>query len=260
MMVHMGEVSGDVTDIIDIDRMPRGGPTASCLDRLLSTDRQEYLDRDDVDPALKRSVIRALELTGDWFGNHEKFAYLALQEIAEVPDPRVLELGAGHGGLSAKLLEMHPTAHVTVTDVEEVSVTAIAAGELGAPERATVALLDATAIDADDDAFDLAVFALSFHHLPPALAARAIAEGIRVAAKLLVIDLPRPPAPLHVLRLATMLPFAPLVPFVHDGVISSLRAYSPSALRALAGHVDGEVELRGGLLTPQVAVFSRRRG
>ncbi len=38
------------TEIVDIDRMPRGGPDASCLDRLLETDRLEYLDRDDIDP------------------------------------------------------------------------------------------------------------------------------------------------------------------------------------------------------------------
>lgn len=62
------------------------------------------------------------------------------------------------------------------------------------------------------------------------------AEGTRVATTLVIIDLPRPPTPLHLLRLATMLPWAPFVPFVHDGVISSLRCYSPSALRALAAH------------------------
>ncbi len=45
--------------------------------------------------------------------------------------------------------------------------------------------------------------------------------------------------------LATMLPFAPWLPFAHDGVISSLRTYSPSALR-------------GGLFSPRVAVVSRR--
>ena len=54
--------------------MPRGGPDASCLDRLLQTDRLEYLDRDstgDTDmEARKRSVIRALDWTGDVFGNH----------------------------------------------------------------------------------------------------------------------------------------------------------------------------------------------
>ena len=247
----------------DIDRMPRGGPDASCVDRLLQTDRPEYLDRDsDGDPAneaRKRSVIRALEWTGEFFGNTEKFARIVLDELADVPDPKILELGSGHGGLSRKLLEWHPTAELTVTDVEPASVAAIAAGELGEHRRATVREMDATAIDTTDGHYDLAVFAFSFHHLPPALASRVFAEGTRVATKLVIIDLPRPPSPLHLLRLAAMLPLAPVVPFVHDGVISSLRTYSPSALRALAAHADPaiEVELRGGLMSPQVVVASR---
>jgi hypothetical protein len=248
------------TQTADIDRMPRGGPDASCLDRLLQTDRPEYLDRGDVDDGVKRSVIRALEWTGELFGNTERFARIVLDEVADVPDPKILELGAGHGGLSRKLLEWHPTAELTVTDVEGQSVTAIQQSDLGDHSRAIVREMDATTIDAPDGYFDLAVFAFSFHHLPPALASRVFAEGTRVADKLVIIDLPRPPAPLHLIRLAAMLPLAPLVPFVHDGVISSLRCYSPSALRALAAHADPEieVELRGGLMNPQVAVASRR--
>lgn len=244
--------------------MPRGGPDASCLDRLLETDRPEYLDRDSAeDPELearKRSVIRALNWTGEVFGNHEKFAKIVLDEVADVADPHILELGAGHGALSRKLLEWHPSARLTVTDVEPASVDAIAAGDLGTHPRATVRRMDATAPDAADGEFDVAVFALSFHHLPPDAAARVIAEGTRVADKLVIIDLPRPPAPLHLLRLATMLPWAPVVPFVHDGLISSLRSYSPSALRALAAAAEPSVsiELRGGLLSPQVAVATRR--
>lgn len=244
--------------------MPRGGPKASCLDRLLETDRLEYLDRDssgdDDLEARKRSVIRALDWTGDVFGNHEKFAKLALDEVADVADPKILELGAGHGALSRRLLDWHPTARVTVTDVEPASVAAMAAGDLGSHPRAVVREMDATALDAADGEFALAVFALSFHHLPPDAAAQVIAEGTRAADKLLIIDLPRPPAPLHLVRLATMLPLAPVIPFVHDGVISSLRAYSPSALRALAAHADSsiDIELRGGLFSPQVAVARRR--
>lgn len=245
--------------LADIDRMPRGGPDASCLDRLLQTRRPEYLDRDDVGDRVKRSVIRALEWTGETFGNTERFAKLALDEVADVPDPKILELGAGHGGLSRKLLDWHPTAELTVTDVNPVSVAAMADGELGTQPRARVRHMDATQIDAADREFDLAVFALSFHHLPPSPAARVFAEGTRVADKLLIIDLPRPPSPLHILRLATMLPWAPLIPFVHDGVISSLRTYSPSALRALAAHADPaiEVTLRGGPMSPQVVVARR---
>ncbi len=248
----------------DIGRMPRGGPRASCLDRRLETSRPEYLDRDDVD-SLKRSVVRSLDRMGQVFGLHDRFAAIALDEIADVPDPRVLELGSGHGGLSRALLEMHPSAHVTVTDVEPGSVAAIAAGDLGSHPRATVREMDAAAIDAPDGFFDLAVFAMSFHHLPPVLAARVFAEGTRVADKLLIIDLARPPAPLHLVRLALTLPLSVAVPLCHDGFISSLRAYSPSALRALARHADPAIalQLRGGGLDlpfrprPQIVVASR---
>ena len=249
--------------LTDIDRMPRGGPDASCLDRLLETTRLEYLDRDSdgnaAAEARKRSVIRALEWTGEKFGNTERFAKLALDEVAEVPDPSILELGAGHGGLSRKLLDWHPSARLTVTDVDAESVRAMAHSDLGRHPRTTVRQMDATAIDAADGEFDLAVFVLSFHHLPPSKAARVFAEGTRVADKLLVIDLPRPPSALHLLRLATMLPLAPVVPFAHDGVISSLRTYSPSALRALAAYADAGItlQLRGGVMSPQVVVARR---
>ncbi|BBZ30702.1 methyltransferase type 11 [Mycolicibacterium madagascariense] len=226
-----------------IDRLPRGGPRASCLDRLLETDRQEYVDRD----------------YGRWFGDHQRFAYLVLDEIADVPDPHVLHLGAGRGELSSALLEMHPTAHVTVADGDAESVAAMAAGPLGSDPRVTVRTMDATDVDAADGTFDLAVLALALHRLPPALAARVIAEGTRVADRLVLIDLPRPPAPLHLLRLATMAPFVPFLPVVHDGLVSSLRTYSPSALRALAAYADPaiEIDVRVGLLGPQVAVASR---
>jgi methyltransferase family protein len=96
---------------------------------------------------------------------------------------------------------MHPTAQVTVTDIEPTSVAAIAAGDLGSHPRATVREMDATAIDAPDGYYDLAVFALSFHHLPPRPAARVFAEGTRAADKLLIIDFPRWRSPLQAVRL-----------------------------------------------------------
>lgn len=239
--------------------MPRGGYDASCLDRLLETDRLEYIDRDDAADWLKRQVIDALDWTGRIFRNHQKFAAIALDLIADVPDPMILELGAGHGGLSRQLLDDHPSARVTVSDVDPALVDALAAGELGVHPRAQIRELDATEIDAGDGSFDLAVFALSFHHLAPAQASRVFAEGTRVADTLLIIDLPRPPAPLHLLRLAAMLPAVPFVPFIHDGVISSLRSYSPSALRSLALHADRniQIELRGGLTLPQIVIARR---
>jgi SAM-dependent methyltransferase len=245
--------------IFDIDSMPRGGPEASWLDRRLQTDRLEYLYRDD--HHRKRVLVRTLDRAGRILGRHKKYARITLGEVADVSDPKILELGSGHGGLSRALLKMHPTAHVTVTDIEPTSVAAIAAGELGRHPRAMVREMDASAIDAPDKHFDLAVFPLSFHHLPPPLAARVFAEGTRVADKLLIIDIPRQPSLLHAVRLACTLPLAILVPSVHDGCIASLGTYSRSALRALARYADPAItlELRGGAFTPQIVVASRLR-
>lgn len=256
MMDHMGNPPSGIPGIAT---MPRGGFTASCLDRRLQTDRPEYLDRDDVADDVKRQVISALDFAGRLFGLHQRFAAQALNVVAEVADPAILELGAGHGAVSREILHNHPTATVTVTDIDPVSVARMAAGDLGSHPRATVREMDATEIDAKDRSFSLALFALSFHHLPPEAASRVFAEGTRVADTLMIIDLPRPPAPLHLLRVATMLPLAPFIPFVHDGVISSLRTYSPSALRSLARHADPGIDLhmQGGPLSPQV-VLARR--
>lgn len=252
----MASVNSD-TRIVGLTDMPRGGPDASWLDRLLETDRLEYLDRDDVDPSVKASVIAALNWLGSTFGEHDRNARLILDELADTADPEILELGAGHGELSRRLLNEHPTARVTVSDINPDSVAAMAASDLGDNPRARVRTIDATAIDAPDDTFDLAVFSLSFHHLPPALAVRVLSEATRVARRFVVIDLPRPPSPLHLVRLAAIAPWAPVWPLAHDGLISSLRSYSPSAFRELAAHAGVEVDVRPARFGPQV-VLARR--
>jgi SAM-dependent methyltransferase len=258
MLVYMSSANS-FPEVADLAGMPRGGPHASWLDRMLETDRPEFLDRDDVDVHLRRAVMTTLERLGSLFGEHLRNAQLVLDEVAEVADPRILELGAGHGALSRRLLEQHPTARVTVSDVDPESVAAMAASDLGRHPRAEVRTIDATAIEAADGAFDVAVFAMSFHHLPPPLAMRVLAEATRVASLLVIVDLPRPPAPLHLIRLATMVPLAPFWPFAHDGLISSLRSYSPSAFRELATRAGVEVDVRPAGLRPQV-VLARRIG
>ncbi len=237
--------------------MPRGGFDATWLDRRLQTDRLEYLDRDDVADRVKRQVIWSLDWMGRILRDHDHLAARILPLVGDIGDPKILELGAGHGALSRAVLKLHSTAQVTVTDIDPVSVANIAAGDLGSHPRAAVRPIDATDIDAPDRSYDLALFALSFHHLRPAQAAKVLEEGTRVADKLVVCDLYRPPAPVHVLRLASMLPFV-FVPFAHDGLISSLRAYSPSAFQALAAHCDPAITLEFSRLgRNQVVVASR---
>ena len=257
MLEYMGSENSSL-NTADLAGMPRGGPQASWLDRLLQTDRPEYLDREDVDERVKHGVISTLERLGSLVGDHRRNARLVLEQVAGVADPAILELGAGHGALSRVLLEEHPTARVTVSDVDPGSVAAMTSSDLGRHPRADVRVIDATAVDAPDKTFDVAVFALSFHHLAPPMAARVLAEATRVADALVVIDLARPPSLLHLIRLATMAPLVPVWPFAHDGLISSLRAYSPSALRALAEHVGVHVEVHPAAFDRQVAVVTRR--
>ena len=97
-------------------------------------------------------------------------------------------------------------------------------------------------------------------HLPPPLASWVFAEGTRVADKLLIIDLPRPPSIPHLAQLAALLPLTVVHPFAHEAVISSLRAYSPSAMRALARYADPKIQLRIRMQQPwgrQIVVASR---
>lgn len=260
------------TDVLqaDIATMPRGGPDASWLDRRFETDALEYLDRDDVADEVKQKVIRMLDRMGTLTKQHERHARTALEVVADIPHPRILEIGAGHGKLSAQILELHPTATVTVSDLDPTSVANIAAGDLGKHPRARTQVIDATAIDAADDSYDLVVFALAFHHLPPAVASRAIAEATRVGKRFLVIDLKRR-GPLAVLLFPVMalplhlalMPWSSIQPGLHDGFISALRAYSPSALKALGRAADPQMKVEM-LPSPtrlgppsQTVVFSR---
>ncbi|WP_051574319.1 class I SAM-dependent methyltransferase [Mycobacterium sp. URHB0044] len=254
-----------------IGRMPRGGPTASWLDRRLQTDLLEYTDRYDIPDEVKQTVISALDRVGERGGQHEKHARTALDVVADVPHPRILELGAGHGKLSAQILRLHPTATVTVSDLDPTSVANIANGELGTHPRVRTQVVDATAIAADDGAYDLVVFAQAFHHLPPETAVRAIAEATRVGRRFLVIDIKRPPSLALLLTPLVAAPVAALAVLVrpsirrimHDGFISALRAYSPSAFVALGKAADSQMNIeflpptkRFGL-TPTTLVFSR---
>lgn len=251
--------------------MPRGGPEASWLDQRFQTDALEYLDRDDVSDEVKQRVIAILDRLGTLTNHHENFARTALDAVSDIPSPRILELGAGHGKLSAKILELHPTATVTASDLDPTSVANMAAGALGTHPRARTQVIDATAIEAEDNSYDLVVFAMSFHHLPPAVASRAIAEATRVGKRFLVIDVKRQtplsfalsPAlviPAHLL----FVPWSSVWPGLHDTFISLLRAYSPAAFEALGRAADPAMQIEilppaNRLPTPSINVlFSRR--
>lgn len=137
-------------------------------------------------------MIRGLDWTGERFNIHEKLARVALEHVADIEHPRILELGAGHGKLSAAILQLHPSAEVTVSDLDPTSVRKIGEGPLGTHPRVNTKVIDAASIDAEEASFDLVVFAVALHHLPPPVTARAIAESTRVARQFLAMDMIRP--------------------------------------------------------------------
>jgi SAM-dependent methyltransferase len=235
------------SDIVSVEDMPRGGPAAGWLDRRLQTDRLEYLDRDDVPEEVKQTVISALKRMGERAGTHEKQARFIVNLLGDgVVAPKILELGAGHGELSGHILAMHSGAQVTITDINPTSVENIASGPLGANSRVTTQVMDATQIDAPDDSYDIVVFSTAFHHLPPAVAWRAIAEATRVGKQFVVIDGMRPPGAVLLALLTIWAPLGGVAaalsprfrPVFHDGLISLLRMYSKSAFLALGRAAD----------------------
>ena len=176
-------------------------------------------------------------------------------------DPNILELGAGHGALSRGSARQHPTAQVTISDVNPDSVAAIAASDLGPASPRHGA-----------------------HHrrhrdrrcrrLPstwrcsrcPSITCRPSrrrgcwpkAPGWPPAAGR---HRPAPTAgaaaPAQAGDDGAVRPVCGRSPMTAS--ISSLRAYSPSALRALAAHADRRRRGQPGLVRPPGACWPPKR-
>ncbi len=103
---------------------------------------------------------------------------------------RVLEVGAGSGAMAAGVLESHPIAEITVTDLDPKMVERASArlGGHGARGRARVA--DARRLPFEDGAFDAAVSFLMLHHVGGwEQALREMARVVRPGGRLFVYDL-----------------------------------------------------------------------
>jgi hypothetical protein len=65
-------------------------------------------------------VAGVLHSTGRLLGGHERFAEIVLRQVADITNPKSSSLGSGRVCLSRKLLDNHPRAEVTVTDVDQI--------------------------------------------------------------------------------------------------------------------------------------------
>lgn len=179
------------------------------------------------------------------FGVHHRLAEIALRHVTDCVAPKILDLASGNGGLSRRLLDKHPHVEVTLTDLDPMVVGNLTLSDLGNHPRALVC--DATAIDASDGYFDLAVFARPFWHVPPVTATWILGEGTRVASKLLIIDLGRPPSPprtrWRAAASASSFSSARIAP-EHHRVPGSPRALGPPASLVLAAYADPAIAVK----------------
>jgi SAM-dependent methyltransferase len=96
----------------------------------------------------------------------------------EQPAGEGLEIGAGSGAMTARLLDLFPGLRMTATDYDQDMVAGAAARLARFADRATVTRADATDLPFADERFDVVLSAAMLHH---AVAwEKALAEAARV--------------------------------------------------------------------------------
>ena len=206
--------------------------------------RREQHARERLDAPMSPGDLAAtlddIERLDAWFRGYA----LTLAEIARaaerVPPHRtlvVVDVGGGRGDLAVRCVSwarrVGRPIRVIVVDRDPVSLALGAAVCRPYPEIVRVCA-DATALPLAEDSVDVAVCALTMHHLPPDGVTAALAEMRTVSRGSLVVnDLLRSRATWLLVWLATRL-FARHPSAHHDGPLSVRRAYDADELRALA--------------------------
>lgn len=233
-------------------RLPRGGPLPAWWDSYMETTAVEWLDDPGKSQTVKREAMAGLDRFNRRSGAYLQFARSAVGMLPySLRQPRILELGAGHGELSvrmARLLRRRGCrAHIIASDISENFVANMRTSPRIRDAGVEVRRIDATQTGLPDASFDLAVFVQSLHHLEPEQVVALFSEGTRVARQLLVIDAWR-----HPLLLLASPAFWILGNYgsFHDGIISLRRMYSADALRYFAGQCPQPVWLDIGFMPP----------
>src|SRR5262245_9298868 len=190
-------------------------------------------------PADLRATLDDLDWLKPWFGGYA----LTLTRIRRVarrlsPGHRlvVVDVGGGRGDLAVRIVRwarrVGRPVRVIVLDRDPTTLALARRRTARYPEIALVCG-DATALPLRPGAADVAVAALTIHHLTPDDAAAALGAMTAAAPVVVVNDLLRTPASLALVWLATrVLRLHPVS--CHDGPVSVRRAYSAEELTALA--------------------------
>jgi ubiquinone/menaquinone biosynthesis C-methylase UbiE len=209
-----------------------------------------------------RATLDDIDRLNTWFGGYT----LTLTRIRRVarrlpPGQRlvVMDVGGGRGDLAVRIVRwarrVGRPVRVIVLDRDPTMLALARRRTARYPEIALVCA-DAAALPLRGGAVDVAVAALTIHHLAPDEAAAALGAMAAVASVVVVNDLLRTPASLALVWLATrVLRLHPVS--CNDGPMSVRRAYSADELTALVQRIGRGVRVSSypwlGRLVAEVA-------
>ncbi|HEU4322567.1 MAG TPA: methyltransferase domain-containing protein [Roseiflexaceae bacterium] len=199
-------------------------------------EEQELIDGGNHPPELLAENLADMRRVNRWLGGVQ-LSVRALARLTRADPPgaelALLDVATGIGDIPHALAvwasRQGRPARIVATDISP-AVLRTATG----PHAPALAAADGLALPFPDRCFDVALCSFALHHLPPAPAARMLAEMGRVARRGVIInDLvrwrPYYLASLLLCRLASRNPLTR-----HDGPLSARRAYTRAEMLGLA--------------------------
>ena len=213
-------------------------------------------------PADLRATLDDLDRLNTWFGGYALTLTRVRRVARQLPaDQRlvVVDVGGGRGDLAVCIVRwarrVGRPVRVIVLDRDATMLALARRRTARFPEIALVCG-DATALPLRPGAADVAVAALTLHHMTPDDAAAALGAMSAAAPVVVVNDLLRTPTSLALVWLATRV-FRLHPVSCHDGPVSVRRAYTAQELTALARRNGRDVRVRSypllGRLVAEVA-------
>jgi 2-polyprenyl-3-methyl-5-hydroxy-6-metoxy-1,4-benzoquinol methylase len=200
-------------------------------------------------PAALGATLDDLDFLNAWFGGYALTLSRIRRAAAALPRGRrlvVVDVGGGRGDFAVTVVRWarrrRQPVRVLVIDADPAALAAARRRTAGYAEIALVQA-DATALPLRGDAADVAVAALTLHHLDDDAAVGCLAEMGAASALAVVNDLLRTRLSLALVWLTTrVLRLHPVSR--HDGPLSVRRAYSADELARLAEKAGVRVRIR----------------
>jgi 2-polyprenyl-3-methyl-5-hydroxy-6-metoxy-1,4-benzoquinol methylase len=218
---------------------------ALAIDRLVfERRREEHIDDPALPDARRTRLVRSLDRLNRALGTYF-WIFRALEGLLELTsgagdgDVSVLDVGSGHGAFPIRLAKRGRLGKARVrvigSDIEPAYVAAAqeAAARAGAPVE--FRRVDALALDRLEERFDVIVCTQTVHHFPPEFLAELMVRARANARRGVLLFDGRRSALSIALASPGMLALSGADPlFLHDGVVSLRRMYSPAELEMLA--------------------------